>query len=236
MTTQTGHTVSRTLRGLGSAADAEHAQRYFKTGPGQYGFGDRFIGVRVPVLRKLVKTHAALPFAALRVLLQSEIHEERLFALLVMVHRFTRETEPRQTAIHTLYLENLRAVNNWDLVDCSAPTLVGAYLADRDKQPLYTMAASDNLWHRRIAMLAAFHFIRNNVFDDALAIAAMLRDDPEELIHKAVGWMLREIGKRDIRALTSFLDQYADAMPRTMLRYAIEKFPEPRRQYYLRRR
>jgi 3-methyladenine DNA glycosylase AlkD len=212
---------------------AEHSQRFFKTAPGQYGHGDIFLGIRVPALRTLVKDCAALPRRDVLTLLRSAFHEERLFALLILVKQFTAADAPRQEAIYTLYLDNTRYINNWDLVDLSAPNIVGAYLADKDKQPLYTLAASDSLWERRIAILATFAFIRQKQFADALAIARLLRDDNEDLLHKAVGWMLREIGKRDLAAEKKFLDKHAPKMPRTMLRYAIEKFPDPDRLAYL---
>ena len=209
---------------------AEHSQRFFKTAPGQYGHGDIFLGIRVPALRALVKHHADLPRRDVLRLLRSAFHEERLFALLILVKQFTAADAPHQEAICTLYLDNTRYINNWDLVDLSAPNIVGAYLADKDKQPLYALAASDSLWERRIAMLATFHFIRQKQFADALAIARLLRDDKEDLIHKAVGWMLREIGKRNLDAEKEFLNKHAPKMPRTMLRYAIEKFPDPDRK------
>lgn len=233
MAQTTAQDICTILRGLANAGMADHAQRFFKTGKGQYGFGDRFLGIRVPVLRTLVKQHRTMPLAQLGQLLRSEYHEERLFALLGMVEQFSRSDELNKTAIYTMYLKNTQYINNWDLVDCSALYIVGAYLEDRDKQPLYALAVSKSLWERRIAMIAPFHLIRKNRFEDALAIAEILRDDKEDLIHKAVGWMLREIGKRNLTAEKRFLNIHADKMPRTMLRYAIEKFPEDQRQAYL---
>jgi len=235
MAQATAQDIRTALRDLANAEMAEHAQRFFKTGEGQYGCGDRFLGIRVPVLRALVKQHRTMPLAQLGQLLRSEYHEERLFALLGMVEQFSGSDELNRTAIYTLYLKNTRTINNWDLVDCSALYIVGAYLEDKDKQPLYTLAVSKSLWERRIAMIAPFHLIRKNRFEEALAIAEILRDDKEDLIHKAVGWMLREIGKRNLAAEKRFLNKHADKMPRTMLRYAIEKLPEDQRQAYLKK-
>lgn len=227
--------LSTLLRGLGDPVDAEHLQRFFKTGKGQYGEGDRFLGIRVPTLRAQVKEHPAIPLPQLRKLLRSDWHEERLFALLAMVRHFERSNEDGRAAVYAMYLKNTRYINNWDLVDLSAPNIIGAYLADKDKSPLYVLAASESLWERRIAMLATFAFIRQKQFDHALKIARILRDDTHDLIHKAVGWMLREIGKRDLAAEKKFLDSHAARMPRTMLRYAIEKFSAPQRRLYMNR-
>lgn len=232
MKKNTAQIVRARLRGLADAAMAEHAQRFFKTGKGQYGYGDKFLGIRVPVVRQQVKALGPMPLSEYSKLLHSGYHEERLFALLSMVRVFERSDEDARTAVYVVYLHYTAHINNWDLVDCSAPNIVGAYLADRDKRPLYALAASESLWERRIAMLATLTFIRRNQFDDALKIARLLRDDTEDLIHKAVGWMLREIGKRDRAAEKKFLDTHAAQMPRTMLRYAIEKFSDAQRRYY----
>ncbi len=225
--------ISALLHGLGSPSDAEFLGRFFKTGKGQYGQGDRFLGIRVPVLRAQVKAHPAIALSELRKLLRSSWHEERLFALLAMVRRFERSDQDGRAAVYAMYLRHTQYINNWDLVDVSAPHIVGAYLADKDKSQLYAMAVSECLWQRRIAMLATFAFIRQNQFDDALKIARILRGDPHDLIHKAVGWMLREIGKRDSAAEKTFLDAHAARMPRTMLRYAIEKFSPSQRRHYM---
>jgi 3-methyladenine DNA glycosylase AlkD len=230
---QTAQQASAVLRDRADAAIAEHAQRFFKTAPGQYGHGDIFLGLRVPTLRALVKEFAELPRREILTLLRSAYHEERLFALMLLVRQFDRGDETVRKAIYSQYLKNTRCINNWDLVDLSAPNIVGAYLLDKDRRILYTLAASPVLWERRIAMLATFAFIRKNDFDDALAIARLLLGDREDLMHKAAGWMLREIGKRDLTAETAFLDEHAADMPRTMLRYAIEKFPDPLRRRYM---
>ena len=229
----TAHDVHTTLLRLGDTATATHSQRFFKTGLGEYGEGDQFLGIRVPVLRAQVKQCRALPLEEVLIILRSAFHEERLLALLIMVDRFTKGNAENKTSIYESYLQHTAHINNWDLVDSSAPQIVGAYLEQRDKQPLYTLAASSDMWERRIAIMATFHLIRKGNFDDALAISRLLRDDKEDLIHKAVGWMLREIGKRDMAAERAFLQEHYRQMPRTMLRYAIEKFPEAERKRYL---
>lgn len=221
---------------LGKLADPEragHSARYFKTGPGEYGEGDRFLGIRVPELRAQVKKCGAVALADIQALLMSEFHEVRLFALLLLVRQFTRGDAQAQAAIFDLYLKHTHRINNWDLVDSSASQIVGAYLASRDRRLLYKLAESASVWERRIAVIATFHFIRNNQFDDALKLAGMLLDDEADLMHKAVGWMLREIGKRDAAVEKAFLRAHCKIMPRTMLRYAIEKFPDKERKKYL---
>lgn len=212
---------------------ARHSQRYFKTGPGEYGAGDVFLGIRVPQLRRLARAFADAPLTDVEQLLHSRYHEARLLALLLMVRRFQRGDEAEQARIYRLYRANLQRVNNWDLVDASAPYIVGAYLADRNKAPLHRWARSRNLWLRRIAMLATFFGIKHGRYHDALQIAHTLVGDPEDLIHKAVGWMLREIGKRDIKSAEPFVAAHCKTMPRTMLRYAIERYPESKRRRYL---
>lgn len=226
--------IQRELRELGDAEIARHSLRFFKTGPGQYGEGDRFLGIRVPALRAVAKKHQGISLDDAAELLKSDFHEERLTALLILVRRYQRPVEEgEREAIYRLYLDSTRWINNWDLVDCSAEHIVGAHQLDRDKRPLYRLAKSKDLWQRRIAMMASFHFIRRGRFDDALRIAEILLTDTEDLIHKAVGWMLREIDKRDLGTEERFLKRHYRTMPRTMLRYAIEKFPEQKRQKYL---
>jgi 3-methyladenine DNA glycosylase AlkD len=209
------------------------AQRFFRTAPGEYGYGDKFRGIRVPEIKKLVSKHAVLPFGETKNLLRSEFHEDRLLALMILVRQFAKGDELVRTRIYELYLKNMDAVNNWDLVDSSAPYIVGPHLLDKDRQPLHRLARSINLWQRRIAIIATSHFIRNNDFADTLAISEVLLVDREDLIHKAVGWMLREVGKRDLEIELAFLEKHAGKMPRTMLRYAIEKFPESQRKDWL---
>jgi 3-methyladenine DNA glycosylase AlkD len=226
--------ISKRLKKLGSKQQAAISRKFFKTGPGDYGEGDIFIGVRVPVLRKLVKDYVDLPVEEINTLLRSPIHEERLLALLLMVRKAAGGNDPLKKSIYKLYLENTRFVNNWDLVDTSAEHIVGAYLSDKSRSVLYRLAESGDLWERRIAIMSTFHFVKRHDFSDTLIISKMLLFDRHDLIHKAVGWMLREIGKRDLRTEENFLKSHYDKMPRTMLRYAIEKFPESKRQRYLR--
>ena len=228
--------IQHRLRENADPEKAEHAERFFKTGKGEYGEGDRFLGIRVPVLRSYVREFQHLTLEETAEILRSPYHEERLFALLLMVQKYQKGDQAQQEAVFRLYLKNLQQVNNWDLVDSSAPSIVGAWLEERDKKLLYRLAESPSLWERRIAIISTFHLIRNNKFDDALAIARLLIADRQDLIHKAVGWMLREIGKRDIAVEKAFLDRHAATMPRTMLRYAIERFEEDERKRYLERK
>ncbi|WP_319588749.1 DNA alkylation repair protein [uncultured Desulfobulbus sp.] len=228
--------IPQALRQLGDPAIAAHSQRFFKTGPGQYGEGDQFLGIRLPMLRSLLPRYRQTSLAAMCEVLHSPWHEERLFALLLMVARFAKGDQDDKAAVFASYLDNIACINNWDLVDCSAPQIVGAFLEDKDRALLGSLANSTSLWERRIAVIATLHLIKNNDFDDCLAVAALLLADRHDLIHKAVGWMLREVGKRDQETAEVFLRQHYQAMPRTMLRSAIEKFPEPLRQAYLHNR
>lgn len=212
---------------------AEQSQRYFKTGPGEYGEGDKFIGIRVPVLRSFAKQHRDLPLADTEELLRSPIHEERLLALLILVMRYDKGDATVRKDVFDLYCRNMRFVNNWDLVDSSAHLIVGPYLRNRNRRLLHQLAKSGVLWERRIAIMSTFAYIKDGEFDEALKIAETLLSDEEDLIHKAVGWMLREIGIRDRPVEEAFLKKYCHDMPRTMLRYAIEKFPEQQRKRYL---
>lgn len=220
------------LSEIKSKADKDKAQlsgRFFKTGKGEYGEGDKFLGIIVPVQRVLAKKYKSLPLPDVEKLLQSEIHEHRLIALFILRYQYPQNP----SAVIKLYLSNLSHVNNWDLVDSSAPYLLGDYLSDKDKKLLHKLVKSNNIWERRIAVMSTFGFIKVNQFDDALAFAEILLQDKHDLIQKAVGWMLREIGNRDIETEKKFLDQHYKRMPRTMLRYAIEKFPPSLRKTYL---
>lgn len=225
--------IQTTLRSIADPVIAEHSQRFFKTGKGGYGEGDRFLGIRVPILRKHVSIFQGISLTETRKLLRSHFHEERLFALLLLVRKFEKGDVVTREAVYNLYFGNLEFVNNWDLVDSSAPYIVGQWLSDKSRERLYILAKSENLWERRIAIISTFHFIRNNSFSDALRIALLLKHDKEDLIHKAVGWMLREVGKRDPAVEKTFLREHYREMPRTMLRYAIERFPEQERKKYL---
>ncbi len=225
--------IRKELKRLGNKEKAKVLQGFFKTGPGEYGEGDCFLGIKVPELRKLAKKHQAISIREIDQLLKSSIHEERLLSLFMLVRRYSKEDDAEQKIIYELYLKRTKFVNNWDLVDGSAEHIVGAFLIDRSKKPLYSLAKSKNLWERRISIMSTFHFIKHNEFSEALKISKILLTDDEDLIHKAVGWMLREIGKRHLPLEEKFLKEHYKAMPRTMLRYAIEKFPEPKRQRYL---
>jgi 3-methyladenine DNA glycosylase AlkD len=225
--------IQEELENLADPAHAAILSRFFKTGPGEYGAGDRFRGLRVPVLRKLARKYRTLSLPGAVSLLQSAFHEDRLLALLILIQRYYPGDAALRGEIHRLYLEHRRLVNNWDLVDASAPHLLGHYLRERPKDPLTRLAASRVLWDRRMAIIATFDFIRQGECDETLRVARLLLGDPEDLIHKAVGWMLREVGKREAAAAEAFLAAHYRRMPRTMLRYAIEKFPEARRQAYL---
>lgn len=229
----TNQKIKRRLRQLANKEKAEVLQRFFKTGPGEYGEGDVFIGVKVPDLRKVAKDFQDIATENVIVLLESAIHEERLLALLIMGRKYVKGNETAKKVIYKLYLKKTKFINNWDLVDVTAHHIVGDYLMDKNKAPLYKLAKSEDLWERRIAILATFYFIKHEKYEETLKIAKILLTDREDLIHKAVGWMLREIGKKDMGTEETFLKQHYKNMPRTMLRYAIEKFPEPKRQKYL---
>jgi len=223
---------------LSSLANPETActqQRFFKTGPGQYAEGDVFLGIKVPMIRAVAKEFQNVTLDTAVSLLSSRLHEERLLALLFLMRLFASGSPHDRQNTYQAYLDNTQWINNWDLVDISAPHVVGAYLADRERAQLYQLVRSPRLWERRIAMVATLNFIKNNEFDDTFKLAEHLLNDREDLMHKASGWMLREVGKRDQERLEAFLQQHSQGMPRTMLRYAIERFPETLRQSYLRR-
>ena len=226
-------TLRSRLRACASSTDAVFLQGFFKTGAGQYGEGDVFIGVRVPALRRICREAGAASPATIRSLLRSRIHEERLLALLLLVQAFAREDESGRRAVYQLYLAHTRHINNWDLVDLSAAPIVGGWLADRSRAPLLRLARSRSLWERRIAIVATYHFIKGGELEETFKVAGTLLHDRHDLIHKAVGWMLREAGKRNGSALRAFLRERYRLMPRTMLRYAIERFPEDERRRYL---
>ena len=225
--------IKRRLHALANPKDAGILQRFFKTAAGEYGEGDVFIGIKVPPLRRLAIEFETASLPTLKRLLRSKIHEERTLALMILTRQFARGDEALREKIYSFYLAHLAFINNWDLVDGSAPYIVGPFLSKRDRRQLHVFARSKSLWERRIAIVSTLYFIRLNDFRDALKIANLLRDDEHDLIHKAVGWMLREVGKRDLGAEEGFLKLHYKAMPRTMLRYAIERFPESRRREYL---
>ncbi len=221
------------LEKLANPQNATHMQRFFKTGPGQYGEGDRFLGIKIPELRKLAAEFKSLPLDDCRSLLQSEFHEERMLALFLLIRHYKKGNPDTKTTIYKMYMDNTRYIDNWDLVDSSAMHIVGHYLKDKDHEILIQMARAGDLWQRRIAVIATFTYIKASSYDTALKIIEILVNDPHDLIQKATGWMLREIGKRDLQTEEDFLDAHAATMPRTMLRYAIEKFPPEKRKHYL---
>ena len=234
--TQTLSAVRRRLHEAGDPDDAVFLQRFFKTGPGQYGEGDRFLGIRVPMTRTLAREFVTLPLNDIEKLLHDKWHEARLLALVLLVNRYARADAAEQLQVYRIYVANTDRINNWDLVDLSAPGIVGAHLETRPRKPLDTLAKSKSLWERRIAIVATYHFIRRDEFDDTLRISTTLLGDSHDLIHKAVGWMLREVGKRDERVLERFLEKHALEMPRTALRYAIERMSPAKRKHFMRRR
>lgn len=225
--------IQSRLKKLGSPEKAKELQRFFKTGPGQYGEGDVFRGVMVPEQRKVAREFSDLSLTEIQKLLKSKIHEERLTALLILVARFKKADASLREKLYKFYTRNLRYVNNWDLVDLSSHYITGAYLYDKDRTQLYELAQSDDLWERRVAIVSTCYFIAKGDLADTFKISRMLLKDQHDLIHKASGWMLREAGKRDMEKLEKFLLRHYKTMPRTMLRYAIEKFPEKKRQSYL---
>jgi 3-methyladenine DNA glycosylase AlkD len=209
---------------------------FFKTGKGQYGEGDQFLGVVVPDIRRVAKAHNAIPFEELEKLLNNSYHECRLCALLVLVERFKKAQEPERSALIDFYLSHTTRINNWDLVDLSAKDTLGEYLVDKtDRTVLYRLAGSSLLWEQRIAVVATYAFIRRGDLNDIFVLSEKLLHHPHDLMHKAIGWMLREAGKKDKNILLGFLDKYHKVMPRTMLRYAIEKFSPEERTYYMKK-
>jgi len=226
-------TIRAELRTHADPKRAAFVQGYFKTGPGEYGEGDKFLGIAVPVLRRLARAHRDARMADVRALLRSKWHEERGLALLILVERYRRASPRDRQEIHDLYLANTAHINNWDLVDCSAEFVVGGQLDDSGMRLLERLARSSSLWERRIAIISTRRWIKEGRFEPTLRIARMLLEDPHDLIHKATGWMLREVADRDRATAESFLREHLAKMPRTMLRYAIEKFPEGARKRYL---
>lgn len=227
--------LRREIRSFAKPHKAKDLQRFFKTGPGDYGEGDRFLGVMVPETRSLAKKYSDLNHSSIQVLLGSEFHEERLLGLLILVLNFQKGTKAERKTIYRFYVQNLHCVNNWDLVDLTAPHIVGATWQEGGVVPVQKWVKSRNLWERRITIVATAYLIRENRFSETLQLAKQLLGDSEDLIHKAVGWMLREVGKKDQKVLEQFLDKHIPKMPRTTLRYAIERFPEKKRKAYLKR-
>lgn len=227
--------LKKDLQKLKNPQKAKILARFFKTGKGEYGEGDVFLGITVPQQRKVAKKYPDLTLKQLQNLLSSKIHEYRLTALFILINKYRKADEKDKKEIFNFYLQNTKNINNWDLVDASAEYILGDYLSEKNKTTLYKLAKSNNLWERRVAIMATFKFIKNNRFQNTLKIAKILLKDKHDLIHKAVGWMLRETGKRDRKAEEIFLKKHYQKMPRTMLRYAIEKFPDNKRKFYLRK-
>lgn len=225
--------VEKELQKLKNPKKAKVLSRFFKTDKGEYGEGDIFLGITVPKQRQVAKKYIDLSLEELQKLLSGKTHEHRLTALLILVSKYERADGVLKKAIFNFYLRNAKNINNWDLVDLSAPNIIGDFLLNKDKLILYKLAKSKNLWEKRIAILATYAFIKNNQFNDALEISETLLKDSHDLIHKAVGWMLREVGKRNQELEEQFLKKHYQNMPRTMLRYAIERFSEEKRKLYL---
>ena len=229
--------IKKELLSLRDPKQAAIYQRFFKTGKGEYSEGDVFLGIKVPILRQIAKKYQDVSLEVIQELLDDKIHELRFLALVILIKKFQRKNNSTKDKknIFLFFLKNTKNINNWDLVDISAPSIPGVYLYEfsQDRKTLYRLVKSKNLWERRIAILSCFYFIRQNDFKDFLKIARGLIDDEHDLIHKALGWMLREIGKRDLKILESFLEKHKKQMPRVMLRYAIEKMSKEKRKYYL---
>lgn len=226
-------TIKKELKKKASLKRAKTSQLFFKTGKGEYAEGDVFIGVSVPEVRRIAKKYTDLSFPHIKKLLQSKIHEDRLVALLIVVEKFEKEEGVKKKEVYDFYIQSTRYINNWDLVDLSAYKIIGPHLLKKPKSILYKLARSKNMWERRIAIVATYHFIKNDLHDDTLKIAKILLGDEHNLIHKAVGWMVREVGNRSLETEEEFLKNHYQSMPRTMLRCAIEKFPEAKRKKYL---
>ncbi len=225
--------VKKELALHASPARAKILRGFFKTGKGDYGAGDLFLGISVPTQREVAEKYSDIPLRDIQILLRSAVHEHRLVALLILVDRYGCSDTMEKERILRFYLKNHMHINNWDLVDLSAPHIVGRHLLDRQKRAIYAFANSNHLWKKRIAIVSTLTFIRHNRFEDTFRLAEILMNDKHDLIHKAVGWMLREAGKRDVQKEELFLKGYYKKMPRTMLRYAIERFPEKKRKSYL---
>ncbi|GAB3169832.1 DNA alkylation repair protein [Telluribacter humicola] len=225
--------VRSDLQAFADPVRADFVVRYFQAKPGQYAEGDQFLGVSNPQVREVVRRWRTLPTDQLLLLLRDPIHECRLTALLIMVNQFAKASDEEQRKLYDMYLSNIKYINNWDLVDASARDIVGRYLFDKDRSPLLDMGRQPDLWTQRVAIVATHYYIRKGEYQDTLAVARLLLPHKHHLIHKAIGWMLREVGKRDLDVMEEFLHQYIDQLPRTSLRYAIERLPPSRRQYYL---
>jgi 3-methyladenine DNA glycosylase AlkD len=227
--------LEKILLGRKNLSKSKILSRYFKTGPGEYGEGDIFLGISVVEQRGIIKDFLGLNLSDLQKLLNSKYHEFRLSALLILIKKYQSASPVDQKKIVDFYFKNIKNINNWDLVDVSCHYIIGAYFFDKDRQMFYDLAQSQNLWAKRIAVVSTFYFIKNNDLDDIFKLAQLLIKDQHDLMHKAIGWMLREAGKRDSLRLEKFLIKNIKNIPRTTLRYAIEKFPEKKRREFLKK-
>ncbi len=228
--------LKKEIEKLGNQEKANFALRFFRTGKGEYGEGDVFLGLTVFEQRKIAAKYTDLGFLDIQKLLDSKYHEFRLVALVILMHQYKRADKFGKKKIYDLYLKNTKRINNWDLVDISASNIVGDFLLDKDRKTLYKLAMSDSLWEKRISVISTLAFIRKNEFEDTISISKILLFDKHDLIHKAVGWMLREVGKRDLKVLCKFLDKHYKIMPRTMLRYSLEKLEKNKKEFYMGRK
>ncbi len=227
--------LQKQLKQLGNLTQAETLQRFFKTAPNQYGAGDIFLGITVPQQRIIAQQYIQLNLIDIKKLLYNKIHEYRFTALLILISQYQQGNKDTKKKIYNFYLKHSYQINNWDLVDLSAPKIIGDYLLNKNKSILFHLARSKNLWQKRIAIIATFEFIKHQKFNTTIKIAKLLLNDQHDLIHKAIGWMLREIGKRNQQLLEKFLNKNIHQLPRTTLRYAIEKFPNKKRLNYLKK-
>ncbi len=225
--------IKKELKEYSNKEKAKILQKFFKTGKGEYGEGDIFLGVNVPDQRKIAKKFIGLPLMKISLLLKSKIHEERLTGALILVQKYEKANEDEKANIVNFYLKNSKCFNNWDLVDLSAPKILGKFLINKEKKIIYSLSKSENIWEKRIAIVSTYSLIKENKFEDTLEISKILLQDAQDLIQKAVGWMLREVGKRNIKELKKFLEENKEKMSRTTLRYSIEKFNEKERKKYL---
>jgi Predicted DNA alkylation repair enzyme len=232
----TSEFILKELQSVASEEKAAHLMRFFKTGKGQYGEGDLFFGIVVPIQRNIAKANKATPLTELSLLLKNKYHEARLVALLILIEKYKKANDAEKEELHNFYLNHTSGVNNWDLVDLSCPTIVGDFLLDKDRSVLFSLAESNNMWEQRIAVVSTMTLIRKSEFSEILLLAKKLMDHKHDLMHKAIGWMLREMGKKSRETLTDFLEEYTTRMPRTMLRYAIEHYPEDQRLYFLKKK
>ncbi len=228
--------IQKQIRKQSCKEYAIKCQRFFKTAPGEYGHGDIFLGIKTPEIRKLAKENIELKIIDVKKLIYSKFHEERLLGLIIIVNKYSKtKNEKVKEQLYQVYIKSFKYINNWDLVDVTCPHIIGKHLIDKDRKILYQWAKSDHLWTKRIAMISNWWFIRKNDLIDVFKMSKILISDEHDLIQKAVGWMLREAGKKDIQKLEAYLKKHSNKMPRTMLRYAIEKLPEKKRQFYLKK-